>query len=134
MRYHRGVRRLVASLATAAILSGSAPALAAPPLPSADPWFGRDKALHFTLSAAIAGTAYGFTSLISNDMRVRIAFGGGVALAAGAGKELLDLAGYGDPSWRDFAWDVIGTVIGVGISVSIDLAVRGLHPGQAYGH
>ena len=121
--------RLLAPLAAAALLATTTPALAAPPDP--DPWFGRDKALHFTLSAVIAGAGYGVSALYTNDLRIRMAFGGGVSVAAGAGKELLDLAGFGDPSWKDFAWDVIGAVVGVGISLSIDSAVRGLHPGQA---
>jgi len=100
--------------------------------PDPDPWLGPDKALHCTLSAVIAGAGYGVTALFTNDIRLRTAFGGGVALAAGAGKELLDLAGYGDPSWKDFTWDVIGTVIGLGIAISIDVAVRSIHPGQAH--
>jgi putative lipoprotein len=128
----------------AALLTASSPALATPPLaspppaspalsvpPDPDPWLGHDKALHFSVAAAIAGAGYGLSALYTSDLRVRAAFGGGVSLAAGAGKELLDLAGFGDPSWRDFAWDVIGAVVGVGIAVSIDSAARGLHPGTA---
>ncbi len=65
------------------------------------------------------------------DLRLRIVFGAGAGILAGAGKELLDLAGFGDPSWRDFAWDVIGTIVGVGLAVAVDVSARGL-PGQAY--
>jgi putative lipoprotein len=93
-----------------------------------DPWWGKDKALHFGVSAGIAGAGYGLSALGTQDLRIRIAFGAGAGILAGAGKELLDLAGLGDPSWRDFAWDVVGTVVGVGISVSIDLLVRHLQP------
>jgi putative lipoprotein len=124
------VRPLLLPLTAAALLAVSAPALAAPPDP--DPWFGRDKALHFSVSAGIAGLGYGTTALFTSDLRIRMAFGGGVAIAAGAGKELLDLTGLGDPSWKDFAWDVLGTVVGVGISIAIDTAVRGIHPGYGY--
>ncbi len=52
---------------------------------------------------------------------------GGLSLTVGAGKELADLAGLGDPSWRDFAADVLGTILGVGLAWAIDLAVRGVN-------
>ena len=93
--------------------------------PAADPWFGPDKALHFALSGAIAGAGYGTTAVFSESIPTRIAFGAGLAVTAGAGKELLDLAGYGDPSWKDFAWDLAGTAVGVGIAFTFDVAFGG---------
>jgi putative lipoprotein len=105
-------------------------ASAAPPDP--DPWFGPDKALHFTLSSLIAGGGYGLTALADDHIATRIAFGAGLGLVVGAGKELWDLAGHGDPSWKDFTWDVIGTVVGVGIAITIDLATRS--PDRATAH
>jgi putative lipoprotein len=120
--------RALAPVVAAALVSASAPALATPPVADPDPWWGKDKALHFGVSAGIAGAGYGLSALGTQDLRIRIAFGAGAGILAGAGKELLDLAGLGDPSWRDFAWDVVGTVVGVGISVSIDLLVRHLQP------
>jgi putative lipoprotein len=142
------VRPLPLALAAALLLTPTA-ALATPPLagpvasppvvapaPPApadpDPWLGRDKALHFAACATISGAAYGFGALVTPDVRLRVVFGAGAGILAGAGKELLDLAGLGDPSWRDFAWDVIGTVVGVGLAVALDASVRGLRPGQAY--
>ncbi len=116
-----------------AVTPPAAPAPPAPPPPpDPDPWLGRDKALHFAACATISGAAYGVGALVTPDVRLRVVFGAGAGLVVGAGKELLDLAGLGDPSWRDFAWDVIGTVVGVGLSVAIDASVRGLRPGQAY--
>ncbi len=106
-----------------ALLLAPAPALAAPPDP--DPWFGPDKALHFTVSSLVAGGGYGMTSIFSDRVATRIVFGAGLGLVVGAGKEFWDLSGHGDPSWKDFAWDVIGTAFGVGIAVTIDLATRG---------
>ena len=90
-----------------------------------DPWFGADKALHFGASAALAGGAYGLSAAFTDTRYVRLLAGGGVALAAGAGKELYDLSGHGDPSWRDFTWDVIGTIVGLGLAWGLDLAVDG---------
>lgn len=121
--------RTFAPLAVAASLALSTPALAAPPDP--DPWFGRDKALHFGVSAGIAGAGYGLSALGTDDIRIRIAFGAGAGIVVGAVKELVDMTGVGDPSWKDFAWDVIGTAVGVGIAISIDLAVRSLRPKPA---
>ena len=112
--------RWLAPLAVALIISGARPTLAADP----DPWWGKDKALHFGLSAGVAGAGYGLSALGTEDIRVRIAFGAGAGIVVGAAKELFDLAGLGHPSWKDFTWDVIGTALGVGISVSIDLIVR----------
>jgi len=105
----------------------SSPAAAADP----DPWFGSDKALHFGVSAAISGGVYAISATQFESRTPPLLLGAGVSLAAGAGKELADLAGAGDPSWKDFAWDAIGTVVGLGVAYSIDLLARGVsdrHP------
>jgi putative lipoprotein len=92
-----------------------------------DPWISRDKAIHFDVSAGIAAAGYGVSAAWLVDARWKaLAIGGGVALGAGATKELLDLAGLGDPSWKDFAWDAIGTVAGLVLAWSIDLALGGV--------
>ena len=85
-----------------------------------DPWFAPDKALHFSLSAGIAGAGYAGASLWTEDRRVRLAIGAGLALTAGAAKEFADLSGLGDPSWKDFAWDVAGTGIGLIVTWLLD--------------
>ena len=90
-----------------------------------DPWFGRDKALHFSLSAAIAGGGYAIAVPLTGDRRWRVAAGAGLAIAAGAGKEISDRYDGGDASWRDFTWDLIGTATGVGIAWLIDHFVCG---------
>ena len=114
----------------ALLLLAPATARATPPDP--DPWFGPDKALHFTLSSLIAGGGYGMTALASDHIATRVAFGAGLGLVVGAGKELWDLSGHGDPSWKDFTWDVLGTAVGVGIAITIDLATRS--PERASAH
>jgi putative lipoprotein len=116
---------------TLAVLSPSS-ARAQPPAP--EPWFGPDKALHFTLSSVISGGGYGVTALVVDAIPARIVFGAGLAVSAGAAKELVDLAGFGTPSWKDFAWDVFGTAVGLGIAVTIDVATRRPRPVGAYGH
>ena len=54
-----------------------------------------------------------------------------MALGAGIAKELADLSGLGDPSWRDLTWDAIGTATALAVSWSSDLLIRGVsweHP------
>jgi len=91
-----------------------------------DDWLGPDKALHFGLSAALAAGGYGVAALVWDERWARATAGGALALFAGATKELLDLAGLGDPSWRDFTWDVIGAATGVLLGLGIDLIVSAL--------
>jgi putative lipoprotein len=86
----------------------------------ADPWFGRDKALHFSFSAAIAIGGYGVASVVTDNWRWRLLSGGASGLAAGVGKEALDASGSGDASWRDLTWDVIGSATGLGLAFLID--------------
>lgn len=95
---------------------------------SADDWWGRDKALHFTASAAIAGGGYALGVAVFDAPYARVLLGAGLGVAAGVGKELLDLAGYGDPSWRDLAWDAIGVSVGTLAAWGIDMVVRAQRP------
>jgi putative lipoprotein len=117
----------VAPIALALALAAR-PAQAEPPA-RVDPFFGRDKALHFGFSAVIAGTGYGGAALVGFDHRAdRAAVGASVAIGAGFTKEVLDAAGLGTPSWKDFAWDVLGTLVGLGVSISIDHATQPRRP------
>ncbi len=93
-----------------------------------DPFFSEDKALHFTLSAGIASVGYAAFVPITETRSVRLLGGAGVGLLAGVAKESLDLAGYGDPSWKDLAWDVGGVATGVLIAWVVDLALLGKNP------
>ena len=81
------------------------------------------------MSAGIAAAGYGISAGWLVDARWKaLAIGGGLALAAGTGKELLDLTHVtgGDPSWKDFTWDVIGTVAGLAIAWGMDLLLGGV--------
>jgi putative lipoprotein len=94
----------------------SSSALASDP----DPWFGPDKALHFGLSLALSAGGYAASSIWLDTRPERAIAGGTFSLTLGAGKELWDLSGHGDPSWRDFTWDVIGTGVGLALAVAGD--------------
>ena len=92
-----------------------------------DPWLGRDKAFHFCASAALAGGGYGLGALATPDVPGRIAVGAAGAIGAGLAKEMLDAVGFGTPSWRDFAWDALGTAAGLGVSITLDFVVSPGH-------
>lgn len=114
---------LAAILAAAVVVGAPRLARAADP-PDPDPWFGRDKGLHFAVSAGLAVGGYGFGALAVDDVAARVAIGASIALGAGVAKEILDAAGFGDPSFRDLAWDLAGTAVGIGFAVTFDLALR----------
>jgi putative lipoprotein len=115
------------SRARAALALGLAVALVSRPAAAQsadpDPWWGPDKALHFTLSAVIAGGGYAVASIFTDQRPIRLAVGGGLALLAGGAKELIDLAGGGTASWKDFTWDVIGCATGLLIAFLLDVFV-----------
>jgi len=90
-----------------------------------DAWWGQDKALHFSLSLGIAAAGYGLSVWALDDRFAATGLSAGATIALGAAKEGLDAAGLGEPSWKDFAWDVVGTALGVGISLTFDAALRG---------
>lgn len=83
------------------------------------------------MSTGLAAGGYTAGALLLDDRWKALAVGGGVTAAAGVGKELADLAGFGTPSWKDLAWDGIGLATGLLLAWSIDLLVRGVsheHP------
>jgi putative lipoprotein len=89
----------------------------------ADDWWGRDKALHFTLSIGISSAAYAAAAPLTERRDYRAGVGAATALTLGAMKEGYDALGHGDPSWRDFAWDLAGTAVGVMIAYAVDCIV-----------
>jgi putative lipoprotein len=85
-----------------------------------DPWFARDKAYHFSVCSLLGAGGYGLSALVLERPYQRALTGAGVSVAVGALKEGVDALGYGDPSPRDFAWDVLGAGVGVGLAYAID--------------
>ncbi|HLV22249.1 MAG TPA: hypothetical protein VKZ49_15255 [Polyangiaceae bacterium] len=100
-----------------------------------DPWWGRDKALHLGASTAAAMVGYGGGALLFDERWPRAVSGAGFALTLGVGKELYDLGGGGNASWKDLTWDLIGAALGVGISIGVDalLAPDGVPPATTSG-
>lgn len=111
------------ALLIASTLSASTFAHAAYATTDNDPWFARDKYLHGSVSAALAIGSYTATSFATPDIELRLGLGAGFALSAGIAKELWDLQGHGDASWRDVSWDVMGTASGLLVSWLVDTYV-----------
>lgn len=120
-------RRNTAGYLTALLVCISTPAAAADP----DPWFGRDKALHFSVSAGLSIAGYASSALLFDGYGMRAASGASVALSAGVAKEIYDATGAGSASWKDLAWDAAGTLVGVGLALAVDLLIRGQEPAKA---
>lgn len=123
----RRSRSIAAVVTLAVVASSSRSARAADP----DPWFGKDKALHFAATATIAAGGYTVGAFVFDARGHALIFGASLAFGVGIAKEALDLTGYGDPSWRDLTWDGIGTVAGAAAAWAADLLVRGVsdkHP------
>lgn len=113
--------KYICAPALALLLHTPKPAFADPK--QNDPWFAPDKALHFAAGGAIACGGYGLAALGHGPRDLRIGLGVSLGIGASFMKEALDAAGFGTPSGRDFAWGVIGTAVGIGISISLDLAL-----------
>ena len=94
---------------------------------NADAWFGSDKALHFGVSLVLAAGGYAGSSPWLEPRSERALVGGAFSLTLGAGKEVWDLTGHGDPSWRDFTWDVLGAAVGVALALSVDTLATPKH-------
>jgi putative lipoprotein len=123
------MRRALAALTLLVVSASPSSALAqAAPPPSPEPedaWFGPDKAIHLSAAFGISVAGY-VTGVAAFDERwAGLVLGFGVATALGGIKEGIDAAGAGQPSWKDFFWDVVGASLGVGLSVTFDAALRG---------
>jgi uncharacterized protein YfiM (DUF2279 family) len=85
-----------------------------------DPWWGRDKAAHLTVSMGLSSLTYGLVRSQTDRKALCLVWGASIGLGAGIAKEAVDLAGLGTPSWKDLLWDAIGTALGLGVSVGLD--------------
>ena len=99
-----------------------------PPAQAQESWFGWDKAAHLGAGVALSTAGYAVGTYAFDSRWAGVALGTGSALAAAGLKEGLDAAGLGQPSYRDFVWSVVGTGLGIGLSVTFDFALRGPLP------
>lgn len=97
--------------------------IAVPARADDDPWVAPDKGAHFGVSVAMSAAAYGVSTAFLDEPWQRAVTAASFSLAVGAGKEAYDATGRGDPSGRDFAWDALGTAVGVGLALTIDALV-----------
>jgi putative lipoprotein len=89
-----------------------------------DPWFGQDKWIHFGASIGLSGVGYGVSSLVLEEPWQRAISGAGFSLLIGGLKELADATNGSVASGRDMTWNIIGTVVGTGISLGLDYLLR----------
>ena len=80
--------------------------------------------LHFEATASLAIVGYAVAAMVTTDRPTRVGAGAALALGAGIGKELWDLDGRGDASWRDLTWDLIGATTGVLLAAAIDWSIH----------
>lgn len=91
--------------------------------PARDDWLGQDKALHYSVSAGLAGAGYAAGALLFDAPEARWLTGAGGALGAGVAKELFDAARGSFFSWKDLTWDVLGVATGLGLAWAVDRLV-----------
>jgi uncharacterized protein YfiM (DUF2279 family) len=85
-----------------------------------DPWFARDKALHYGASFTLALGGYALGGQLTPREPPRLAAGALLSLSLGVGKEIADRYTGGHPSWRDLGWDVLGTASGLTVAWLLD--------------
>jgi uncharacterized protein YfiM (DUF2279 family) len=107
-----------------AMIAAAAPA-------RADEWLGADKALHFGATFALASGGYAAGAWLGESPETKWLAGAGLAVAAGVGKELYDLTGRGDASWKDLAWDGFGTAAGLLVALAAETLWNALAPPPA---
>jgi putative lipoprotein len=89
-----------------------------------DPWFGRDKALHFTLSAALSIGGYAAAKVATGNRFGEAPINGfAFSLALGLAKEAYDAIGPGTPSYRDMVANLAGALAGLLLARLLDSIV-----------
>jgi putative lipoprotein len=84
-----------------------------------DPWLGKDKFLHFTVSAGIAfGSYYLYREELNNNETGSYYFSGGITISIGALKEFYDAKHPESQtaSWKDMTADFLGMCAGLGLA------------------
>ena len=73
-----------------------------------DRWFAPDKVQHFFMSAFIQSVGYSAFRQAGMTHRSSLVGASAITFSVGAGKELWDATGRGDPSLKDLTADVAG--------------------------
>lgn len=77
----------------------------------------KDKILHFSCSALLAGLVGGTLTHFMDDPQVAIAIGGVTSYVVGFLKEMLDQFTETDFDLKDLAVDIAGALVGTGIAI-----------------
>ncbi len=78
-----------------------------------EPWFSRDKFLHFTASAALTGLSHHiYAARLHGDTRQAGIFSVSLTGLIAFSKELYDENRKGTFSWKDLFWDGLGIAVG----------------------
>jgi uncharacterized protein YfiM (DUF2279 family) len=85
-----------------------------------DRWWARDKAIHGSVSAMLAGDGYAVASASTESPALRAVCGSAFALSLGLAKEFSDQARGRVFSWRDLTWDALGAATGTTVALLID--------------
>jgi len=115
----------------AALIVGCLLGIAPAPASADDDWLGADKGMHYGASLIITAGGHGLSALVLEEPWQRAVVGASLGMTAGIAKELHDLAGHGDPSWKDIAWDVAGVASGVGLALLVEALLAEDDPAPA---
>lgn len=77
----------------------------------------KDKILHFSVSAILAGLIGAVLTHFVEDPQAAIAYGGISTVCLGVLKETYDQFTQGEFDLKDLATDIIGSTIGTGIAI-----------------
>ena len=80
--------------------------------------------LHLELSFGLSALGYAAAAEHWEGRTERAWLAVSLGLGASIGKELVDAAGFGDPSWKDLAVDVVGVALGTLVAWLLDLSLR----------
>ncbi len=80
---------------------------------TSEPWFSRDKFLHFTASAALIGLGHHiYATRLHGDTQQAGVFSVSLTGLIAFSKELYDENQKGTFSWKDLFWDGLGIAVG----------------------
>jgi len=80
---------------------------------TSEPWFSKDKFLHFSASAALSGLCFHvYAARLQGDVERGGVFSVSLTGLIAFSKELYDESRGGTFSWKDLVWDGLGIAVG----------------------